>query len=360
MNHPTLPIDRAGFVYWRKMERLCVSFTVSNHWIASLSSIQEYLRSRTPCRAIRRSFMWCDARPLCWYDERTNRRIIARLYNLPNTLWSVATVTLPMGWTIQSPFFMTTSTYILQPESHISPSPVHRWRTSQRTKVALHPGRRFIWNNSTESREFRRFVWEHFINLNRIVQHMKYCGGTFSGKKTMAPVVPKFCWVIGHYCTYEGRVADASRIAAIKNWGPCHSLSEVRALLRHYWVLRIFIRNFAHRAHELVKLTRKGAPFEFGRIAGCSTRGFEGCTIHSPALQAIDYTSDSPVIPRCRHISHCSRILPMSMWPYKSKNSSIIIDSVQSLSTIGRRDFPTKVGDLLSIQSFAKFATLIF
>jgi hypothetical protein len=26
----------------------------------------------------------------------------------------------------------------------------------------------------------------------------------------------------------------------------------------------MYIHNFAHRAHHLVKLTRKGAPFEFG------------------------------------------------------------------------------------------------
>ena len=30
-----------------------------------------------------------------------------------------------------------------------------------------------------------RFVWEHFQNLNRIIQQMKYCGGTFSGKKSL-------------------------------------------------------------------------------------------------------------------------------------------------------------------------------
>jgi hypothetical protein len=29
------------------------------------------------------------------------------------------------------------------------------------------------------------FVWEHFQGLNRIVQHMKYSGGTFSGYKSV-------------------------------------------------------------------------------------------------------------------------------------------------------------------------------
>ena len=101
---------------------------------------------------------------------------------------------------------------------------------------------------------------------------MKYCRGTFSGKKLWLCVL-KF-WVIGHYCTYEGQVADELRIAAIKNWGPCHSLSKIQAFLDTIGVLRIFIRNFAHCMHELVKLTWKGTPFEFSKL----------------------HTSDSPVI----------------------------------------------------------------
>jgi hypothetical protein len=28
-----------------------------------------------------------------------------------------------------------------------------------------------------------RFVWEHFENLNGVVQRIKYCGGMFSGPK---------------------------------------------------------------------------------------------------------------------------------------------------------------------------------
>jgi hypothetical protein len=32
-----------------------------------------------------------------------------------------------------------------------------------------------------ENPGIRQFVWEHFENLNRVVQQMKYCGGMFSG-----------------------------------------------------------------------------------------------------------------------------------------------------------------------------------
>jgi hypothetical protein len=70
--------------------------------------------------------------------------------------------------------------------------------------------------------------------------------------------------VIGHCCTYEGWIPDNSKVTAIKNWGPCGTLSEVRAFLGMVRVLQRFIRNFAHRAHHLVKLTHKGATFEFG------------------------------------------------------------------------------------------------
>ena len=47
-----------------------------------------------------------------------------------------------------------------------------------------------------ENPGIRRFVWEHFQSLNRIVQHMKYCGGTFSGPKLFLCVTEIF--VLGH------------------------------------------------------------------------------------------------------------------------------------------------------------------
>ena len=111
-----------------------------------------------------------------------------------------------------------------------------------------------------ENPGIRRFVWEHFQNINRIVQCMKYCGSTFSGKKLLL-CVERF-WIVGHCCTSEGRIKDESRIAPIRDWTICANKSDVRSFLGTVGVLRIFIRNFAHRAHYLVKLTRKDIPWE--------------------------------------------------------------------------------------------------
>ncbi|KZT63059.1 hypothetical protein DAEQUDRAFT_654414, partial [Daedalea quercina L-15889] len=62
----------------------------------------------------------------------------------------------------------------------------------------------------------RRFVWEHFQNLNRIVTRMRYAGGTFSGVKSV--LIAREIMVIGHRCTPEGRLPDESRVATIRNW----------------------------------------------------------------------------------------------------------------------------------------------
>ena len=75
----------------------------------------------------------------------------------------------------------------------------------------------------------RRFVWEHFQNVNRIVQRMKYSGGTFSGTK--AVICKREITVLGHRCTPEGRLPDESQVSKIVKWGPCKDLKDVGAFL---------------------------------------------------------------------------------------------------------------------------------
>lgn len=123
---------------------------------------------------------------------------------------------------------------------------------------------------------------------------MKYCGGTFSGHKLFVCVAEIV--VVGHRCTYEGRLPEDLRVATIRNWGPCKTLSEVRAFLGTVGVIRIFIKNFAKRAHALIYLTRKDVPFEFGPAQLAAQEELKKAVLASPALRAIDYASASPVI----------------------------------------------------------------
>ena len=186
------------------------------------------------------------------YDKRLIAESSRDLTTFQTPFGTLRLVTLPMGWTNSVPIFHDDVTFILQPEiphitiPYIDDVPVKG------------PPTRYIRSDGSfetipENPGIRHFVWEHFQNLNHIVQRMKYCGGTFSGHKLSVCIEEII--VLRHHCTYHGCLPDKTKVAAIQNWGPCHNLSDVRAFLGTVGVCRIFIRNFAHRAHHLVMLT---------------------------------------------------------------------------------------------------------
>ena len=84
----------------------------------------------------------------------------------------------------------------------------------------------------------RCFVWEHLQNLNRVVQWMKYCGGTFSGPKTTLCAAE--ITVVGHRCTYDRRLPETDWVGVIKQWSACNNVSEVQMFLGTIGVCRVF------------------------------------------------------------------------------------------------------------------------
>ena len=69
-------------------------------------------------------------------------------------------------------------------------------------------------------------------------------------------------------------------------WRVLLNLSDVRAFLGTLGVCRMFIRNFAHHAHHLVKLTRKDAIFEYGENQIAAQ--LKQALLDSPALRPLD------------------------------------------------------------------------
>ena len=227
------------------------------------------------------------------YDERALAPSSRDYTTFQTPYGAMRLTTLPMGWTNSVPIFHEDVTKILQPEiphvtqPYIDDVPVRG------------PASRYILPNGEaetipENPGIRRFIWEHLQDVNRVVQRMKYCGGTFSGYKSQicAPEIT----VAGHRCTFEGRLPEQSRVSKIENWGPCQDLTDVRSFVGTVGVCRMFIRNFAHRAHHLVKLTRKGAEWEFGEKQLAAMTDLKEALLLSPALRPIDYHSDAPVI----------------------------------------------------------------
>ena len=227
------------------------------------------------------------------YDEQALAESSRDLTTFQTLFGAMQLTMLPMGWLNSIPIFHKDITYILQEEiphitqPYIDDVPVRG------------PETRCLQENGEpemipENPGIRRFVWEHFQDLNRIIQHMKYCSRTYSGYKSTLCAAE--ITILGHHCTFDGWLPDQTQVSKIVNWGPCKMLSDVQSFLGTIGVCCLFIKNFAHRAHHLIKLTRKGADWEFGQDQLDTMDNLKQALLTSPALRPIDYKSDTPVI----------------------------------------------------------------
>ena len=151
-----------------------------------------------------------------------------------------------------------------------------------------------FYETITENPGIRRFVWEHFQNLNRVVQRMKYCGGTFSGHKTV--LCAEEITVVGHKCTVDGRKPETDRIGVIEKTPPPSDLKDVRKFLGVIGVCRVYIKDFAKLAAPLHYLTRKAVPFNWGPEQEKSMADLKEALAKYVPLGNIDYESDGAVV----------------------------------------------------------------
>ena len=227
------------------------------------------------------------------YDERTLAESSRDLTTFQTPFEALRLVTLPMGWTNSVPIFHDDVTYILQPEipevtiPYIDDVPIKgpksRYEQSDGTCETI-----------PENPGIRRFVWEHFQNLNRVIQRMKYCGGTFSGYKTV--LCAEEITVVGHRCTVNGRLPETERVGVIERWPPLNNQTEVRQFIGVVGVCRVFIKDFAKIAAPLNRLLRKGVPFIWGPEEQKSMDDLKEALINHVPLGNIDYESDGAVI----------------------------------------------------------------
>jgi hypothetical protein len=140
----------------------------------------------------------------------------------------------------------------------------------------------------------RRFIWEHLIVVNWILQCLQNVGATVSAKKFMLAAPDAV--IVGHKCTFEGRIPHEAKVQKIQDWPECTSVMHVHRFLGTCGVLHIFIRNFAMITRPLVNLTRKGVPFEWGEPQQKAMQRLKDEIIKSPALRRLDYASGREVI----------------------------------------------------------------
>jgi hypothetical protein len=117
-----------------------------------------------------------------------------------------------------------------------------------------------------ENLGIRRFIWEHLIVVNRILQRLENVGATVSAKKFV--LATPNAVIIGHKCTFEGCIPHETKVQKIQDWPECTTVTHVQGFLGTCGVLHIFIQNYASIAWLLVDLTQKGVPFEWGEPPG--------------------------------------------------------------------------------------------
>jgi hypothetical protein len=139
----------------------------------------------------------------------------------------------------------------------------------------------------------RRFIWEHLNDVHRILHRLGHAGATVSAPKLFlaAPEVV----ILGHKCTYEGRIPEDSKTAKVQSWPSCKNVSDVRAFLGTAGTMRIWIKNYSAIARPLVDLTRKGIDFIWREEHDHAMQQLKNAITSSSALIPIDYISSRPV-----------------------------------------------------------------
>lgn len=222
------------------------------------------------------------------YDERDLAISLRDFTTFQTPFGPYRLVKLPMGWTNSVPIFHDDVTYILQDEiPHVTipyvddvpvKGPVSRYETPD-------GGYETIPSNTG----IRRFVWEHLNNINRVVQQIKYAGCTFSGPK--AVICTSETMVVGHKCTYKGRLPEDKIAEVVLSWPSCKDKSNVRAFLGTAGQLRMFIENYAKKAMPLTQLTAD-VPFEWGEAQEKAMELLKDGIRKAPALRPVTYEWD--------------------------------------------------------------------
>ena len=227
------------------------------------------------------------------YDERLLDPASRDMTTFQTPYGALRLVTLPMGWTNSVPIFHEDVTAILKEEipefttPYIDDVPVR----GPSSRYELPDG---TYETIPENKGIRRFVWEHINNVNRILQRMKYCGGTFSGKKTI--ICAEEIQVLGHLCGYDGRKPTEDTIGVIMRWEKCDNISDVRSFLGITGVLRSYIPSYGIRARALQRLVKKDVKFTWGPEQIESMELLKEGVRQAKAIRPLDYEGQGNIV----------------------------------------------------------------
>jgi len=140
----------------------------------------------------------------------------------------------------------------------------------------------------------RCFIWEHAVDVHRIMHHFPHAGRTFSGPKTQlcCPCV----LILGQECHPDGRSPDHAKVKKILDWPPLATLKDVHSFLGLCGTVRIWIANYSLLARPLINLYRKDTPFVWDAPQQGAFDALKIAVSSAPSLHPINYSTDLPVV----------------------------------------------------------------
>jgi hypothetical protein len=123
---------------------------------------------------------------------------------------------------------------------------------------------------------------------------MKYSGGTFSGKKTIA--CADTITIVRFHVSYKGRLPTSDSIGVITRWGPCEDTTDVRSFLGTAVRCRNHIPNFILIAAPLYDLLKKDRDFEWGPVEQKAMDDLKVSIQNCFPIKKIKFPSKEPVV----------------------------------------------------------------
>ncbi|KXN84079.1 Pol polyprotein, partial [Leucoagaricus sp. SymC.cos] len=146
-----------------------------------------------------------------------------------------------------------------------------------------------------ENSNIQRFIWEHAVDLNRVLHHLVHAGATVSAKKLQL-CQPEII-IVGRKCTYEGQEPDAGTVEKVMKWPECHNVSEVRGFLGMAGTVRNWIKGFVEVAHPLTRLTRvTKEEFRWEEEQKLAMNRMKECISTCKAIRPIDHSLPFDII----------------------------------------------------------------
>lgn len=227
------------------------------------------------------------------YNERGLHPASRDLTTIQTPFGALRLTKLPMGWTNSVPIFHDDMITIYRDEipDHVQ---VYIDDVGLIGPTSAYLDKNGVAETLPENNGIRRFVWEHVNNALRVIQRMKYVGGTFSGTKTL--ICAEEFMVVGHWCTPRGLEVSESRLKVITNWGDLTNIGDVRSFLGTTGLFRKYIKDYSKIVAPINELRKDGVPFTWGEAQKNAMTAIKEAIKNSPAIRPLDYSPNAGVV----------------------------------------------------------------